>query len=85
MSAEYHFAYKKAKPNRFPSRMKASPVVVVLDPDVAKVFTYTEEVNNALRALIAAVPEHHAISRKNKTVLRNLVFHRKDTVESKQV
>ena len=63
MSAEYHFDYKKAKTNRFARRMKDSPVVVVLDPDVAKVFTSTEEVNKALRALIAAIPEHHTISR----------------------
>lgn len=63
MSAEYHFDYKQAKPNRFASRMKDSPVVVVLDPDVAKVFTSTEEVNKALRALIAAIPEHHTLSR----------------------
>ena len=59
LSAEYRFDYKKAKPNRFASRMKEGPVVVVLDPDVAQVFTSTEEVNNALRALISAIPEHH--------------------------
>ena len=63
ISAEYRFDYAKAKPNRFASRMKDSPVVVVLDPDVAKVFTSTEEVNKALRALIAAIPEHRTISR----------------------
>ena len=63
MSAEYRFDYKKAKPNRFASRMENSPLVVVLDPDVAKVFTSTEEVNKALRAIISAIPEHHTISR----------------------
>ena len=63
MSAEYRFDYKKAKPNRFASRMEESPLVVVLDPDVAKVFTSTEEVNKALRAIISAIPEHHTISR----------------------
>jgi hypothetical protein len=63
MSAEYKFDYKKAKPNRFANRMKDGPLVVVLDPDVAKVFTSTEEVNNALRALISAMPESHAASR----------------------
>jgi hypothetical protein len=60
MSAEYEFDYKKAKPNRFASRMKDGPLVVVLDPDVARVFTSTEEVNKALRAIISAIPEHHA-------------------------
>ena len=63
MSAEYKFDYKKAKPNRFAGRMQDSPLVVVLDPDVAKVFTSTEEVNKALRAIIAAIPEHHSLSR----------------------
>ena len=58
MPAEYKFDYKKAKPNRFAGRIKDSPLVVVLDPDVAKVFTSTEEVNKALRALISAMPEH---------------------------
>jgi hypothetical protein len=63
MSAEYKFDYKKAKPNRFAYRMKDGPLVVVVDPDVAKVFTSTEEVNNALRALISAMPEHHTALR----------------------
>lgn len=57
MSAEYRFDYSKAKPNRFASRMKDSPLVAVIDPDVAKVFTTTEQVNNALRALISAMPK----------------------------
>ena len=56
MAKEYRFDYGKAKPNRFASRMKNSPLVAVIDPDVAKVFTTTEEVNNALRALISAMP-----------------------------
>jgi len=30
---------------------------VMVDPDVAKVFTTSEEVNKALRALISAMPE----------------------------
>ena len=56
MKAEYRFDYKKAKPNRFASRMKDSPLVAVIDPDVAKVFKTSEEVNKALRALISAMP-----------------------------
>ena len=63
MPAEYKFDYEKAKPNRFAGRMKDGAVVVVLDPDVAKVFTSAEEVNKALRAIISAIPEHHASSR----------------------
>jgi len=57
MAAEYRFDYKKAKPNRFASRMKNEPLIVMVDPDVAKVFTTSEEVNKALRALISAMPE----------------------------
>jgi len=53
---EYRFDYSKAKPNRFASRMKDAPLVAVIDPDVAKVFTTAEQVNKALRALISALP-----------------------------
>ncbi len=63
MSAEYKFDYKKAKPNRFASRMKDSPLVVVVDPDVARVFTSAEQVNKALRALISAMPEPPTVTR----------------------
>lgn len=57
MAEEYRFDYSKAKPNRFASRMKDGPLVAVIDPDVAKVFTTSEQVNKALRALISAMPE----------------------------
>jgi hypothetical protein len=57
MASEYRFDYKKAKPNRFASRMKDTPLIAVIDPDVAKVFTTAEQVNNALRALISAMPK----------------------------
>jgi len=57
MAKEYRFDYSKAKPNRFASRMKDAPLVVMIDPDVAKVFSTAEQVNKALRALISAIPE----------------------------
>ncbi len=57
LEKEYRFDYSKAKPNRFASRMKDSPLVAVIDPDVAKIFTTSEQVNKALRALISAMPE----------------------------
>ena len=60
MSSEYTFDYTRAKPNRFADRMQEAPLVVVLDPDVAKIFTSGEEVNKALRALISAMPKHAA-------------------------
>ena len=60
MASEYRFDYKKAKPNRFAEKMKDSPIIVVLDADVAKVFTTAEEVNKALRAIISAMPAKKA-------------------------
>ena len=66
MASEYHFDYKKAKPNRFAARMKDEPLIVMIEPDVAKVFTSAEQVNKALRALISAMPEKHAVTTKQK-------------------
>ena len=57
MASEYRFDYRKAKPNRFAKRMKTEPLVVLIEPDIAKVFTTPEQVNKALRALITAMPE----------------------------
>jgi hypothetical protein len=57
MRKEYMFDYSKARPNRFASRMTAtSPMVVLVDADLAEVFDTPESVNRALRALISAVP-----------------------------
>jgi hypothetical protein len=57
MRAEYHFDYTKARPNRFASPSPEGSRVVVLDPDIAKVFTSPESVNAVLRALIATMPK----------------------------
>ncbi len=54
---EYNFDYSKAKPNRFADRFAGERRVVVLDPDVAEVFTTTEAVNQVLRALIQTMPK----------------------------
>ena len=59
MAPQYRFDYTKAKPNRFASRMKDAPLIAVIDPDVAKVFTTTEQVTNALRALISAMSKRN--------------------------
>ena len=45
-----------AKPNRFADRFGETVNVVLLDPDVAEVFTTPAAVNKALRALIEAMP-----------------------------
>lgn len=52
MREHYSFDYDKAKPNRFADRFSEEAVVVVLDPDVAAVFTTSEATNQALRGLI---------------------------------
>ena len=52
---EYRFDYTKARPNRFAGRGASKSVVVLLDPDVAKVFKDAESVNSALRAILAVV------------------------------
>ena len=50
--------YSKAKPNRFAGKLqKSAQTVVLLDPDVSKVFSTPESVNNILRALIANLPK----------------------------
>jgi hypothetical protein len=52
MRSKYRFDYRKARPNRFAARMSQAPLVVLVDPDIAEVFTTPESVNQALRALI---------------------------------
>jgi hypothetical protein len=55
MADEYRFDYSKSKPNRFAGALARDAVVIVLDPDVAKVFRDSRRVNALLRATIAAV------------------------------
>ena len=57
MLPEYRFDYSKARPNRFASRLKRGSRAVVLDPDVAAVFSTPESVNAVLRALIETMPQ----------------------------
>jgi hypothetical protein len=55
---EYSFDYQKAKPNRFTNLSEAKRLnIVVLDEDVARVFTTPEAVNKVLRALIESMPQ----------------------------
>jgi hypothetical protein len=59
MRREYRFDYLKAAPNRFARRARAKSVVVLLAPDVAKVFKTGESVNDALRAILKVVPRRN--------------------------
>lgn len=56
MLPEYRFDYRKSRPNRFAGRVDVDRVVVVLDPDVSEAFPTQQDVNAALRTLIAAMP-----------------------------
>ena len=68
MRAEYDFS--GAVRGKYYERYKASTNVVVLDPDVSRVFPNAEAVNQALRALAsvarARVPAPKRISRTKK-------------------
>jgi hypothetical protein len=56
LQPEYRFDYRKARPNHFAARLKGGRRAVVLDPDVAEVFSTPESVNAVLRALIETMP-----------------------------
>ena len=56
MKPEYQFDYAKAKPNRFAQIPPDGSLVVVLEPDIAQVFSTPDAVKKILRALIAAMP-----------------------------
>jgi hypothetical protein len=60
LRSEYRFDYSKAKPNRFADRTRPGSLAVLLDPDVAEVFTGPEAVNAVLRALMATMPAARA-------------------------
>ena len=53
---EYDFNYQQAQPNRFAAAMKRGGRLVVLDPEVAKVFTKSDDVNAVLKALLQTMP-----------------------------
>ena len=51
----YELDYSKANPNRFAPLLPEDCVMVILEPDVAAVFSSSEAVNRALRALLTAM------------------------------
>jgi hypothetical protein len=56
LEPEYTFDYSKARPNPFAGQIGDDRVLVLLDVDVSKMFTSSEAVNTALRALMTAMP-----------------------------
>ncbi len=57
MRPEYNFDYRKARPNRFAERVYKNHRIVILDPDISKVFPTSKSVNTVLRALITTMPK----------------------------
>ena len=53
---EYNFDYSQARRNRFAASTD-NTITVQLEADVAEIFRTSEEVNKALRAIIAAMPK----------------------------
>jgi hypothetical protein len=60
---EYRFDYTKSRPNPYASRLEGTTVGVVLDADVAEVFTTSDAVNEALRT-VTRVVRRAAVPRK---------------------
>ncbi|MFA5804128.1 MAG: hypothetical protein WC879_05755 [Melioribacteraceae bacterium] len=66
MKNEYDLDYSKAKPNRFAFTVKEKVILYPIDEDLAKVFQNPSQVNNALRAIINAVPQKNPKKRLSK-------------------
>lgn len=62
MLPEYQLDYREARPNRF-APQGTETHMVTLDADVAEVFTTSEEVNRALRALLEIVPRKRSTNK----------------------
>ena len=56
MKGKYNFDYSKAKTNRFAEIVREKVILYPIDEDVANVFRNPAEANNALRAIINAIP-----------------------------
>ena len=53
---EYDFDYSQAKPNRFAKPLPPGGRIVYLEPEVAKRFSDSGEVNRLLKAILEALP-----------------------------
>lgn len=53
----YDFDFSKSKPNRFAKALRKQNHLVELESDVAKYFKTSEQVNQALRAILTAYPK----------------------------
>jgi len=55
-----HYDFRGGVRGKYVTRYRAGTNVVVLDPDVAEVFSNAVAVNRALRTLLAVVPPRRA-------------------------
>ena len=60
MLPEYHFDYSEARPNRFARDIAEGSLVVVLEPELARVFKTSEQVKTILRAIADALSRQEA-------------------------
>ena len=67
MKNEYAIDYSKAKPNRFAGIVKEKVILYPIDKDIAEIFQNPVEVNEALRAIIKAIPNKYIKKRLSKT------------------
>jgi hypothetical protein len=67
MKDEYNFDYSKAKTNRFAETVSEKVILYPIDEDVANVFQNPAEANNALRAIINAIPGKKRKRKLSKT------------------
>ena len=56
MLPEYHLDYSKARPNRFAKGIAEGSMVVVLEPELARVYKTAERVKAILEAIAQVVP-----------------------------
>jgi len=57
---EYRFDYTQARPNRFAEGIAEGSMVVVLEPELARVFKTSEQVKAILRAIADTMPQVEA-------------------------
>jgi len=62
---EYNFDYSKGIRGKYARKATEENGYIKLSPEVNKIFKTTEDVNNALKALISAIPK----PKKRKTLI----------------
>lgn len=76
LRVEYRFDYGQSAPSRFASRVRKDAVVVVLDADVAKVFSDSRAVNDLLRSIARARASRARKKKPDRTKLANKALQR---------